>query len=718
MLRLLAALTLIGGAIGIVRAADSDVAIGVLAFRGEENAINRWSPTAKYLDQQIPQHRFVIVPLDLDGMRQALDHKQLDFILTNPGHCVELEANHGISRLATLKNHWRGQTYTRFGAVIFTRADRSDITRLMDLKGKSFMAVHEGAFGGFQLAWLELKEHGVDPFRDLSRLQFHGFPQDDIVYAVRDGKVDAGTVHTDSLERLAQEGKIRMGDFRVLHSQSTPDFPFAHSTPLYPEWSFAKAAPTDNALAQKVAIALLTMPADHPAAQAGQYAGWTVPLDYQPVHELFKELRIGPYRRLGIMEFGAFITTYWYWFVASALLLALCVAITLYVHRLNRRLRREVGEHERAESERNKLASAVEQTADAIVITDLRGVIEYVNPAFEQITGYARAEAVGKKSSLVKSGEHDAAFYADLWTTILAGRVFRAVLVNRRKDGALFYEEKTITPLKDAEGRIVNFVSAGKDVTERKIAEGRARQQQAQLAHVARISTMGEMASTMAHELNQPLTAIVNYAQACVRRLRERAASPGELLPTLERIIAQGERSGEIIRRMREFARRSEPRHKPADINRVVREAVELARVEAQRTDINLHVTLGENLPPVLLDAVEIEQVALNLVRNAIEAIDLAHSPEREIAIRTSVDPQGNVEVAVRDTGPGLPAEGAEHLFEAFYTTKPEGMGIGLSISRSIVEEHGGSLRALRNPGGGATFSFTVPAVEEGDGER
>jgi two-component system sensor histidine kinase TtrS len=149
-----------------------------------------------------------------------------------------------------------------------------------------------------------------------------------------------------------------------------------------------------------------------------------------------------------------------------------------------------------------------------------------------------------------------------------------------------------------------------------------------------------------------------------------------------------------------------------------VREAVDLADLEAQRKDISLHLDLDEKLPPVLMDAIQIEQVVLNLVRNAIEAIDLARRPARDVTIRTSLDARGDVEVSVRDTGPGWPAEDTERLFEAFYSTKPGGMGLGLSISRSIVEEHRGQLRALRNPGGGAIFRFSVPTAGAGDAER
>ncbi|MGD2083348.1 MAG: PhnD/SsuA/transferrin family substrate-binding protein [Chromatiales bacterium] len=342
------------------RAEQADLTIGVLAHRGDETSEKRWEPTAEYLSGRLPGTSFRLLPCDLEEMSEALARGELDFVLTNPGHYVELEHRYGISRIATLKNLRHGRAYKMFGAVIFARADRADIRSLRDLRGKSFAAVSQGAFGGFQMAWRELREAGVDPFHDLSRLELTGFPQDAIVRLVQAGKVDAGTVRTDILEQMERQGEIRLGDFHVLNPLISEDFPFRHSTRLYPEWAFAKAKPTADEVASPVAVALLQLPADHPAAQAGNYAGWTVPLSYQPVHELFRELQIGPYL---VFENGGLLRVvrkYWYLFALILITSLFAVFHAIRVERLvkrrtaelsqtNRALATEITERERAE---------------------------------------------------------------------------------------------------------------------------------------------------------------------------------------------------------------------------------------------------------------------------------------------------------------------------------------------------------------------------------
>ena len=292
-LKVLAFIVVLFGSFGqqAAYATDTGITVGVLAFRGDELARERWEPTTDYLTDALPGYHFRLVPLDLHGMNDALERGTLDFILTNPGNYVELEAQYGITRIATLRNVRQGQVYKEFGAVIFTRADRDDIRELADLKHASFAAVDSAAFGGFQMAWRELAEAGIDPFHDFTELKFIGFPQDEVVFQVRDGKVDAGTVRTDVLERMASQGVIDLDDYRILNSHVTSGFPFRHSTRLYPEWAFAKAKQTSDELAKAVTLALLDMPAGHPAAAAGKNAGWTVPLDYQRVHELFRALQ-------------------------------------------------------------------------------------------------------------------------------------------------------------------------------------------------------------------------------------------------------------------------------------------------------------------------------------------------------------------------------------------------------------------------------------------
>jgi two-component system sensor histidine kinase TtrS len=339
--------------------ANQQVTVGVLAHRGVNTAIEMWSPTITYLAERIGGREFHLSPLDLQGMQDALQRGELDFILTNPGNYVELESGYGITRIATLKNIRQGKPSKTFGAVIFTHASRNDIHTLADLRGKTFDAVDEGAFGGFQMAWRELMDAGIDPFSDFGELRFSGFPQDNIVFDVRDGRVDAGTVRTDILEGLAGQGLIKLTNFRVLNPQTADDFPFLHSTRLYPEWAFAKARGTPEGLASEVMVALLQMPVDHPAARAGDYAGWTVPLNYQPVHDLFRQLGIGPYARPARFTLADAIARYWYWFVLMLFLILFSLSFNILVKRqVIRRtaeLTKEAAERKRAEEESREL---------------------------------------------------------------------------------------------------------------------------------------------------------------------------------------------------------------------------------------------------------------------------------------------------------------------------------------------------------------------------
>lgn len=246
------------------------------------------------------------------------------------------------------------------------------------------------------------------------------------------------------------------------------------------------------------------------------------------------------------------------------------------------------------------------------------------------------------------------------------------------------------------------------DITDRKTAEEQVARQQAELAHVARVSTMGEMASGLAHELNQPLTAVVNFAHGALLRLRSDASVHQDVLEAIETASDQAHRAAEIIRRLTSFVQKREPRRSSCDLNQTIREVIGFSAAEARdhHVKIRLHPTV--DLPLVQADDIQIQQVILNLVRNGIEAMTEVESPERILEIRTS--PIGDaVEVAVRDNGSGLTPEAQERIFTPFFTTKPQGMGMGLSISRSIIDAHGGRLWATPNPDGGTTFQFTIP---------
>ena len=314
------------------------VTVAVLAHRGEANAYKQWQPTMDYLSTTIPGFHFKLDPQRLKGLKQGNATRRFDFVITNPGQYVELEAQFGITRLATLINLRRGKPYTEFGSVIFARADNTRLNRLEDIRDARFAGVKKQAFGAFQLAWYELEKVGIDPFQDTAKLVFTGIPQDAVVYAVRDGKADAGTVRTDVMERMADEGLIKLDDFKLLQTRHVKGFPFRLSTDLYPEWAFARTTTADENLARAVGIALLNMPADSPAAKAGKYAGWLVPGNYNPIHEVYKAIHYGPYKHYGEIRLIDVLKHYWMVILLVALLLLLAVYHTWYSRRLNQRL--------------------------------------------------------------------------------------------------------------------------------------------------------------------------------------------------------------------------------------------------------------------------------------------------------------------------------------------------------------------------------------------
>ncbi len=363
------------------RPLDDVVRIGILAKRGPEQCLKRWQDTAIHLNAHIPGHQFKIVPLDFQKVFTAVENKAVEFILTNSSQYVQLETRYGINRIATLKNRRQTGTHTLFGGLIFTRADRQDINGLSDLEGKTFMAVEPTSFGGWQMAWRELKEAGLDPFSDFSAMLFAG-THDAVVYAIQEGKTDAGTVRTDTLERMHQEKKIHIDDFHILqsHLPKPTALPFAHSTRAYPEWPMARVVHTPDALAEKLAVALIRMPEDSAAARSANVTGWTIPANYQSVHECLKALKIGPYKNLGQIRTRDVIKKYAIILVAFIGLVAALSATIIVFLRLNRQVaqanRRLSGEMKTRELLNQKLMSKNKALEQALKeIKALQGIL-------------------------------------------------------------------------------------------------------------------------------------------------------------------------------------------------------------------------------------------------------------------------------------------------------------------------------------------------------
>jgi signal transduction histidine kinase len=253
------------------------------------------------------------------------------------------------------------------------------------------------------------------------------------------------------------------------------------------------------------------------------------------------------------------------------------------------------------------------------------------------------------------------------------------------------------------------------EIAERKRMQDEVQRHRNELAHVGRVSMIGEMASSLAHELNQPLSVISGCAQICLNELKGGAGSPKKLLDAMEQTAEQAERATKIIRRVRDFIHKEEPRKRRIDVNEAIRNIEALLRSDAREHDVDVELELAGTALPVSADAIQLQQVVLNLVHNGIEAMSDAEADSRHLSIRTSRNNNGMVEVAVRDQGHGIPADNLARLFDPFYTTKPHGLGMGLSISRSIAEVHGGRLQVTSDRKNGTVFRFALPALE-GDG--
>ncbi|MHA1559423.1 MAG: sensor histidine kinase [Alphaproteobacteria bacterium] len=359
--------------------------------------------------------------------------------------------------------------------------------------------------------------------------------------------------------------------------------------------------------------------------------------------------------------------------------------------------------------ERSHLQSILNASPDAILAIDENGILVSFNRAAEQMFGYSAGEALGQNVTIVMPSpyrqEHDGYIGRYLKTGERRIVGMGRIVSGKRRDGTIFPMELAVDEVKIRDGWV--FTGFIRDLTEQQEAEAKLQSAQSELTHMSRFSAMGEMASALAHELNQPLAAITNYMNGAKRILARDNVETTLLSEAVEKSAEQASRAGDIIRRLREFLARGETEKTSTLVVQLVKETAALAFVGAKEHGVEVRFELSPEIDRVFVDRIQIQQVLVNLVRNAIDA--LATCSRREIVVATKPSDNEMIEFAVADTGIGLPAESAGALFEPFFTTKENGMGVGLSICRTIVESHGGRIWATPNADVGSVFHFTIP---------
>jgi len=711
----------------VLWASDNTMKIGVLAKRGQELCPAKWTPLAKYLSNKIAGKTFVIIPLDYNQILRAVENEEVDFVFTNSSTYVEMEYCRKANRIATLINKYNNSGCVTYAGVIFRKTDRNDIQSLNDLKGKNFIAVDEMAFGGWLVSWRKLKKTGINPHRDFKELKFAS-TQDIVVYAVRDGIADAGSVRTDTLERMRDEGKINFSNFYVFSKKDkkNSNLPFVHSTREYPEWPFAKVKHITDELAKKVSIALFEITPDSPAAMAGKFYGWTIPLNYQPVLECLKDLKIGPYKDIGKITFKSVIKTYRYLLLSVLFIFFITLTALFIILNLNkkvkishRKLQNEFEKHKRMEKiiveNERKFHAIFDNAFQMIGQVGLDGTLMDANSTALNATGIELADAFGKLfwktpwwtySTKAQQQIHDSVIKA------LAGQFVRFESKIVLSNGSLQDIDYSIKPIRDNDGNINVLIAEARDIAYLKQMENNLKKAK-ETAEVA-AKAKGDFLANMSHEIRTPMNGIIAALDLALDEgasdklkhyLEITHSSAYSLLGIINDILDVSKiEAGKIDLEIRPFR-----------LDEVVDNIIDLYINKAAEKGIEFLVDLEPEIPMALIgDALRLQQILANLMSNAVKFTKKGGVILASIKVLKKSSDQTTLMFSLKDTGVGIAQENFYKIFEPFVqadtstTRNYGGTGLGLFICKQLVEILGGIIQVESAPGVGSTFTFTA----------
>lgn len=746
---------------GTVNSADKQpIKIGVLAYKGKAEAGSMWNATASYLNSSIQGYDFRIVPLNFHEIEPAVRSSDIDFLIANSSIYVEMEAKYGVTRIATMKNRGLNGSYTQFGGTIFCRTDRNDIQVLTDLKGKSFLAVDETSLGGWQAAWGELQSTGIDPHRNFSSLGFTG-NHEAIVIAVKDGKTDAGTVRTDTLERMAEKGRIRLDEFRVLNPQHHPDFPFLTSTRLYPEWPIARIRNVPEDISKKIVTALLYMPEESPAARDAKITGWTIPLDYNTVHDLLKKLRLSPYKDYGKTSLKEAARQYWYMPLLTVIIIFVMASVIMHILKLNRHilaakleavsarngleqkveertaelrglnlqledeikirlsseLKLKEAEHESREQTKF-LQAVIDSVSDPIMVIAPDYVVKLSNSAARENSGrdtfcYAISH---NQTTPCSEGECPCPLKEVMRTRSSATMVHNHLNKNDNSESIV---EIHASPVFDGSGNVIYVIEICRDITEKVRSDQQKKRDDERMFLQQKEESIATLAGGIAHDFNNILMGILGNAELLKLRL---PLTENESRP-LDNIIASVDRMADLTKQLLAYAKGGKYQPAVLDMSEIINESLNLSH-KGQALKVRTVLEISGDIWPVMGDKGQIVQSLVNLLNNAFETLEKSGgevkvTAENSPSMKTWTcsmqheHPAGDyVRVTVSDNGPGIPESISGKIFEPFFSTKFLGRGLGLSAALGIIVNHSGCISFESSEGRGTTFQILLPRAE------
>ena len=600
---------------------DKKIVFRVVAKRGVKKTLKKWGPLANYLSSNIEGYYFDLQPTTLKALQELKEmDKTTDYFLGNPKAFVEFQFNFKFRPVVTLRNLRLGKAYDRFGIVLFTLKD-SAINNLEDFKGKNIGMVKKNAWGGWVLGWHTLLISGIDPYKDMQSVESFG-THDNVIYAVRDGKVEIGNVRTDALERLSQEGKINLSNFKVIHSNTEygDNFPFWLSSKLYPEWVFSASPKTNPVLNKKVAALLLSLDQTSPIAKAGKNDGWTIPANYQGVHTVLQDLKLPPYEHYGEITFSDVVKKYWFSLILALILLSILLIGFLYFRKLSSKF---------SKMNHNLIAAQtqlVQSEKMAGIGTMVAGITHEINTPL----AFAKGNIGMVKDELDENMRLFKELYNNTKTTNKELTEETEELLEEIDD---YFEDPTHYDM-------IRYVSEGLNDVSALVTS---------LKNYSRI----DRAKNDVVDLHEGLDSTLLIAQNSIKHVAEIQKKYGEI-----------------------------------------------SKVQCSPSQIN--------------------QVVMNLLMNAVHAIEeIQENNENYVGIVIIETWQENQYVFLRiaDNGSGIKVSTIKKIFDPMFTTKVvgKGMGMGLALSKQIIENHNGTLTVESKENEGTAFIIKLPIKSKKD---